>query len=462
MLRPCLNKGSRFELLKRESLISDVNYNKGSIKILFVYPNFYKVAISSLAWQFVYFQLNSIEFISCHRAVWDFSDPLVSLETGQHWSKYDMIAFHFSYELDYLNFIDILKLNNIPLLAKDRDDNFPIIFAGGIAISLFPDILLDFVDFVVAGEVEIFLQNLKSIFDIQGNISKFEFIEAISQKDNIYSKFSKEKKFKVNKKMDLIPFSPIITSMSYFKSNLLIEIGRGCPSFCFFCAASYLKKYPIFIRKNKIIELLENLDLRKVEKIGLLASSLGFYPDLKEILEYILSLHKTVSLSSLRPEIVDEELCYLIDKHNMFTITFAPETGSQEDRYKLNKKFDDEKLFHALELINRLTGVKKIRYYFMIGFGFSDEENKIIRFLEKSKKYFDKSISVSINPFIPKKKTPFENNPFADVKVLKKQYQKLRKELSKLNINYSFESIKKAKIQYELSNFKDSIYKYTE
>ena len=80
----------------------------------------------------------------------------------------DVFGFSFSFELDFLNIFKILQKYNIPLKSKDRDDSYPLIFAGGPVLSVNPEPFSDFFDFILVGDGEVmmneamnFIQNSK-------------------------------------------------------------------------------------------------------------------------------------------------------------------------------------------------------------------------------------------------------------------------------------------------------------
>ena len=57
--------------------------------------------------------------------------PLYSLETFTPLREFDLIGFSLQYEVCYTNVLTMLDLGGIPLHAKDRTLDHPLVIAGG-------------------------------------------------------------------------------------------------------------------------------------------------------------------------------------------------------------------------------------------------------------------------------------------------------------------------------------------
>jgi radical SAM superfamily enzyme YgiQ (UPF0313 family) len=74
----------------------------------------------------------------------------------------DAVAFSLSFDFDFMGVFEIFEKYNIPFLVKDRDDSFPLIFAGGPVITTNPEPYKNFFDFFIIGDGEdVFLNVLK-------------------------------------------------------------------------------------------------------------------------------------------------------------------------------------------------------------------------------------------------------------------------------------------------------------
>src|SRR4030043_1772022 len=56
---------------------------------------------------------------------------LLSLDSQRALSEFDIIGFSLGYELTYTNVLNMLGLAQIPVLALERDNAYPLIIAGG-------------------------------------------------------------------------------------------------------------------------------------------------------------------------------------------------------------------------------------------------------------------------------------------------------------------------------------------
>ncbi|UKI40552.1 MAG: hypothetical protein L6V95_10275 [Candidatus Melainabacteria bacterium] len=53
-------------------------------------------------------------------------------------NEIDLIAFSVSFELDFLCIFKIMEKYKLPFKASERDENSPLIFAGGFVVSANP------------------------------------------------------------------------------------------------------------------------------------------------------------------------------------------------------------------------------------------------------------------------------------------------------------------------------------
>ena len=79
--------------------------------------------------------------------------PLFSLETRTPIKDFDVLAFTLQYEMSFTNILNMLDLAGIPMYAKDRNMDFPLLVCGGpCAYNVEP--IADFFDIVSLGESE--------------------------------------------------------------------------------------------------------------------------------------------------------------------------------------------------------------------------------------------------------------------------------------------------------------------
>ena len=233
----------------------------------------------------------------------------------------------------------------------------------------------------------------------------------------------------------------------------------------FFCAASYNYR-PYRIRKTeKILEVIEKFK-KSCQKIGLIGSSVLSHPDFTKIGEYILKIGKYFSVSSMRIDTITDEKIELLLKARNNTFTVAIEAGNDRLRKFINKKLTDEQIFKAIEKFIKYK-VLNLKFYFLIGLPGETEEDifDIVNLVKRIKgeylkhkkelKIFGKFI-VSVNPFIPKRNTPFFNCKFEEIGIVKRKIKIIRESLKKEpNVEVKIEDPYTCFLQYILS-VKDS------
>ena len=114
--------------------------NAGDIRFAMCFPDVYEIGMSHLGIQILYGMFNSYEDVWCERVYspWVDADkvfrekdiPLFALESQDEIRKFDFLGFTIQYEMCYTNILQILDLSKIPLLAKDRDWDYPIVIGG--------------------------------------------------------------------------------------------------------------------------------------------------------------------------------------------------------------------------------------------------------------------------------------------------------------------------------------------
>ncbi len=134
------------------------------VEIVLAYPNTYHVGMSNLGVHQIYSLLNRREDTACERVFLpdeeDIEDyyktgtKLFTLESKRPVKEFDILAFSVSFEQDYLNILEILRLSGIPLAQEERTDEDPLVLLGGICSFFNPEPLADFFDIVIVGEGE--------------------------------------------------------------------------------------------------------------------------------------------------------------------------------------------------------------------------------------------------------------------------------------------------------------------
>ncbi|MCM2285417.1 MAG: B12-binding domain-containing radical SAM protein [Desulfobacula sp.] len=444
---------------------------KGLIKTALVYPNSYSAGMSSLGFQTVYRLLNRMELVSCERvflpAPGEPSRKAGSIETGRCLDQFDIVFFSISFENDFLHLVQLLGEAGIPLRSPDRNHLHPLVVAGGVACFLNPEPIAPFMDLFLLGEAECLIT---PFFQAYGkNSPRAEFLQSLEQTvpgAYVPGLHTAGSRFQIQvqylKSLDGIStFTSILTDKTAFKDAFLIEILKGCPHGCRFCSSGFIYRPPRIYPVQTVMELMDKAS-GKTDKIGLVSSAIADHPDIAAICAYGTSRGFNLSFSSLRADKLSDELVGALAASGVKTATIAPEAGSERMRAVINKKISETDILDAArKLVD--AGIINLKLYFMIGLPFEEEADihAIVELTQKiksefliasKKKHKIGTITLSINPFIPKPFTPFQWAPMERNRVLKQRVDIIHEGLKKTaNVKVNIESLRKAKIHALLS-----------
>ncbi|RLI80225.1 radical SAM protein [Archaeoglobales archaeon] len=397
-------------------------------RVALVYPNRYRGGIANIGLQQIYCEINALDNFVCERFYSDVFNGFRSVESATPINEFDIALFSLQYEQDYSKAVEIAK--------KFKG----LKIAGGPCVMENPVPLKNFFDFFFIGEIE--ACNVEEILECDKTDIKGMFTGEESMVKRV-------KPLKLEKHLEY----QIIGNGAYGRC-VLLEIGRGCKRRCRFCIVRQIYSPVRWRNSENIVEVAKN-NRKKVEKAALIAPSPTDHPKFKEILQNLIELGFKVSPSSLRADMVDEELVELLNKAGLKSLTLAPEAGSERMREIVNKGISEEDVINAVSLFS--GKFKKIKLYFMIGLPFEgyDDLKAIVELAKKVKKYINR-VTLSINPLVPKPHTPFQWLPF-DVEELKVKADFLRKELRRANIKAEISKIEEFAIQTALSRGDEKI-----
>jgi len=425
----------------------------GRIPIALIYPNSYYVGMSSLGVHAIYSLLNSYGGVVCERAFWERDSSVqqlipLSLESQRPLSDFAVLAFSITYEIDYLNVVQILKASGIPLYAGDRDERHPLVIAGGPCITANPMPLSPFFDCLGIGEAEPILPAMLSVLEGIGG-RRHELLKALASLSGIYvpqyySGAPVVRQWAENLD-DFATTSTILTPDTELGDLYLIEVERGCNWGCRFCLVSNAFSPMRFRSKDKLIEQAK-LGLKYRQRLGLVGAAVSDHPQIEELMVKLHQMGAELSVSSLRMRPLSRIVLRELAKGGAQTIALAPEAGSERLRQVIRKGISEDDIWEAVSKVAELK-VKQLKLYFMVGLPSETDEDieEIVTLTLRCKSILDRQqsgcrISLSIAPFVPKAGTPFQWLPMAQLSTLNRRLSVLKKGLLPRGIKLKCES----------------------
>ncbi len=460
----------------------------GDISVCVIYPNYYRLGMANLGFQAIFHIFETDPSVAADRAFLPDADErenfragerLVSFERGRPLSDFDILAFSISFETDYLNVLSVLKMAGIPTRRADRAGrNFPTIIAGGSAVFLNPEPIADFIDLFLIGEGEEMVPEFLARWnETRGSSNRLHELATVegSYLPEFYAPVYDDAgrlatvnylgpgREQVNRRLirDLNRFttsSLILTEESVFGDMFLVEASRGCQWGCRFCAAGFMYR-PIRYRapNNLIGEAERGLTERNV--IGLVGAEMASVPGVAEIASAVVDRGGRLSPSSLKADCISPALASALARGGNQSVTVAPEAGSERMRKVINKNLTEAEILHAAEVMLG-EGVGNLKFYFMIGLPEEHDEDVlaiadlVAKVLERARARRTRigSVTVSLNPFVPKPWTPFQWDPMQDARSIKHKVAILRARLTRLGqVELDAESPREAYFQTMVS-----------
>ena len=105
------------------------------------YPDLYEIGMSNTGLNIIYFQLNELAHVAAERVYLPARDLealleqegrlLTTLESKLPLRELDVLGIQIPHELAYANIVKTIRMGGIPVWAKDRGDDDPIVIGGG-------------------------------------------------------------------------------------------------------------------------------------------------------------------------------------------------------------------------------------------------------------------------------------------------------------------------------------------
>nr|WP_033401538.1 TIGR03960 family B12-binding radical SAM protein [Actinopolyspora mortivallis] len=480
-LEPLLSQVSKpVQYIGGELNSSVKDWDEATVRWCLMYPDAYEVGLPNQGVMILYEILNEQPGVLAERtySVWpdleelmrEHGIPQFTVDAHRPVGAFDVLGVSFATELGYTNLLTALDLAGIPLHARDRTDEHPIVLAGGHA-AFNPEPVAEFVDAVVLGDGEqavLEITELIRAFKEEGTPGgRAELLARLAAQGvyvpGFYDVHYREDghieevvpnhpsaPHRVFKRttMDLdewpYPKQPLVPTAESVHERMSVEIFRGCTRGCRFCQAGMITR-PVRERSNRgITEMVQRgLESTGFEEVGLLSLSSADHSEIGEITKGLADRYEGsntgLSLPSTRVDAFNVDLANELSRNGRRSgLTFAPEGGSERIRRVINKMVSEEDLIRTVSTAFS-SGWRQVKLYFMCGLPTETDEDvlqiaamakEVIRAGREVSGRKDIRCTISIGGFVPKPHTPFQWASQAHPDTVDERMRKLRKEIT--------------------------------
>jgi radical SAM superfamily enzyme YgiQ (UPF0313 family) len=401
-------------------------------RIALVYPSPYRAAMSSLGYQTLYRLLNARSDVVADRAMlpddMGASKTLVTLERQMPVGDYPLVAFSVAYELELAGAIACLELAGIPPLAEQRGTGTPLVVAGGPLTFSNPVPLAPFFDVIALGEGEELALELADTAHELG-YDRDRVTDALAVRPGYYvPRHHGDRVPPIAQASDakLPARSQILTPHTELASMFLTEAARGCSRGCTYCVMRRSTNGGMRIVPAE--DILAGIPER-ARRVGLVGAAVTDHPRIREVVRSIVDGGREVGISSLRADKLDDELVGLLARGGYRTLTIASDGSSEEMRRRIERRTTERHLLRSAELA-RAHRLATLTVYMMVGLpGESDADiDELIRFTGELATVHPR-VALGVAPFVAKRNTPLDGEPFAGVDVVQDRLSRLRRGL---------------------------------
>lgn len=418
---------------------------EGPLRILLAYPSPYPVAAASLGYQTVYRILHALPGVEVDRAWLPATVPgagsgrgpvrlpargLRGVRTGRPAEEFHLIGISLAYELELGGLVQLLELAGLAPLAEERGPADPVVLLGGPITSASAELAWPFVDVVLPGEAEQALPRAVELLAATRG-EKPALLEALRNEPLVLPAASPppvpgEAAALLRCPDELLPAaSAWVSPRSSFGEMFLVEAGRGCCRGCAYCVMRRASSGGLrIVPAGRVLAALPPW----ADKVGLVGAAVTDSPELPAILEACIADGRSVGISSLRADRLDETLVDLLCRAGLKTLTTALDGASERLRRRLQRETRAEDVIGAARL-GRAHGLPRFKLYLMIGVP-GEEDEDLRECLELCRELSTiLPLTLTVSPFVPKPRTPLAGADFAGVRQIDARLQALRRGL---------------------------------
>ncbi len=392
--------------------------------------------MSSLGYQTIYRDVNALDDFAADRAMLPDDaqkaiadgSGLETMETAQPVSRYPLIAFSVAYELELAGVIDCLRLSRLGILREDRPADAPLVVAGGPLTFSNPAPLAPFFDIIIVGEgEELFVELCRGARDL--DFDRKRVCDHFVGKAGFYLPEHDGETVPAVAKANLATLpaqSQIITPNTELRSMFLTEVARGCSRGCGYCVMR--RSTNGGMRALDVERVLETIPAY-AKRVGLVGAAVTDHPQITEIVRALVDRGLELGISSLRADKLDDEFVGLLGQGGYRTLTVALDAPSQRMRTEIERITTEDDLLRCAEYV-RKHRLRTLKVYMILGLPGEEEEDidELVDFSLRLAKVHGR-VALGIAPFVAKRHTPLDGEPFAGISLIDKRLKRLRKGL---------------------------------
>src|SRR4030095_5121289 len=167
------------------------------------------------------------------------------------------------------------------------------------------------------------------------------------------------------------------------------------------------------------------------DRVGLIATAVCDHPEIATMLQGLWGLGYHIALSSIKIDAIEDPILEVLARQGERALAIAPEAGNERLRRHVNKKVSDEMLREKARLVFA-RGFTRLKLYLQVGLPTETDADvadivRTVRDLREIAVAEGRALGrvaqlvPSVNAFIPKPHTPYENEALADEESLREK-----------------------------------------
>ncbi len=475
------------EVVKRDS--------PGLLHVALAFPDLYDIGMSYMGLAILYETVNARQDAWAERVFMPWLDmeaemeargiPLYGLESKRPLAEFDVIGFTLQFELTYANILHMLKLGKIPWRSSERDENHPLVIAGG-PCAVNPEPLAPFIDAFFIGDGEEGFGDILDTVKAAAGKPRRELLRELARVEGVYvpalyatdpgagSRFEVvaaamegaplpvRKRILWNLDSRPFPSKVLVPHHEVVHDRYSIEIARGCSVGCRFCQAGYIYRPA---RERAAEEVLRStvggLGETGFNEVSLLSLNAGEYGGIEALARAVAAGGRDqragVAMPSLRVSSLTKELAKSLGEGRKSGFTLAPEAGTQRLRNVINKQISEADLSNAASVVFS-SGWNLVKLYFMIGLPTETEEDLhgierlAMLVVRKAREAGCRNpkVNLSTSSFVPKPFTPFQWLAMSKPEALRAKQDWLKENLRR-PVSYKWHDVDASTVEAILS-----------